>query len=126
MSIKFFWVKTDTNGNFTIPNIIAGTNYTLYAFGPGAAGTFQSQNQTGGNSPNTLSLRRHRSRHSHGRRNEQSGHEHLDANPHWRDGFRKSVIRAGRDKINSVMAMTIGWATSGRSRPRRVQSGASV
>jgi autotransporter-associated beta strand protein len=51
-----FWVKTDTNGNFTIPNVIAGTNYTLYAFGPGAAGTFQSQNQTGGNSPNTFDL----------------------------------------------------------------------
>jgi fibronectin type 3 domain-containing protein len=51
-----FWVKTDTNGNFTIPNVIAGTNYTLYAFGPGAAGTFQSQNQTGGNMPNTFNL----------------------------------------------------------------------
>ena len=51
-----FWVKTDTNGNFTIPNVIAGTNYTLYAFGPGAAGTFQSQSQTGGNSPNTFDL----------------------------------------------------------------------
>ena len=36
-----FWVKTDANGNFTIPNVIAGANYTLYAFGPGAAGTFQ-------------------------------------------------------------------------------------
>ena len=46
-----FWVKTDSNGNFTIPNVIAGTNYTLYAFGPGAAGTFMSQNQTGGNPP---------------------------------------------------------------------------
>ncbi|HEX4119255.1 MAG TPA: polysaccharide lyase family protein [Verrucomicrobiae bacterium] len=38
-----FWVNTDTNGNFTISNVIAGANYTLYAFGPGAAGTFQSQ-----------------------------------------------------------------------------------
>jgi autotransporter-associated beta strand protein len=46
-----FWVKTDTNGNFTIPNVIAGANYTLYAFGPGAAGTFMSQSQTGGNPP---------------------------------------------------------------------------
>ena len=27
-----FWVKTDAGGNFTIPNVIAGTNYTLYAF----------------------------------------------------------------------------------------------
>jgi len=51
-----FWVKTDTNGNFTLPNVIAGTNYTLYAFGPGAAGTFQSQNQTGGNAPSTLDI----------------------------------------------------------------------
>jgi fibronectin type 3 domain-containing protein len=51
-----FWVKTDTNGNFTIPNVVAGNNYTLYAFGPGAAGTFQSQNQTGGNAPNTLDI----------------------------------------------------------------------
>lgn len=42
-----FWVKTDTNGNFSIPNIVAGTNYTLFAFGPGAAGTFQSQPLTG-------------------------------------------------------------------------------
>jgi fibronectin type 3 domain-containing protein len=46
-----FWVKGDANGNFTIPNVIAGANYTLYAFGPGAAGTFMSQNQSGGNPP---------------------------------------------------------------------------
>ena len=46
-----FWVKTDTNGNFSIPDVIAGTNYTLYAFGPGAADTFMSQNQTGGSPP---------------------------------------------------------------------------
>ncbi|HZI32185.1 MAG TPA: hypothetical protein VFF11_07575, partial [Candidatus Binatia bacterium] len=26
-----FWTKTDTNGNFTISNVIAGANYTLYA-----------------------------------------------------------------------------------------------
>ena len=51
-----FWVKTDANGNFTIPGVIAGANYTLYAFGPGAAGTFQSQAQTGGNAPNTLDI----------------------------------------------------------------------
>jgi fibronectin type 3 domain-containing protein len=51
-----FWVKTDTNGNFTIPDVIAGANYTLYAFGPGAAGTFQSQAQSGGGSPNTVDL----------------------------------------------------------------------
>jgi rhamnogalacturonan endolyase len=39
-----FWAETDSNGNFTIPNVIAGSNYTLYAFGQGAAGTFMSQN----------------------------------------------------------------------------------
>jgi hypothetical protein len=48
-----FWVKTDANGNFTISNVIAGANYTLFAFGSGANGTFQSQALTGGNSPNT-------------------------------------------------------------------------
>jgi autotransporter-associated beta strand protein len=46
-----FFVKADTNGNFTVPNVIAGANYTLWAFGAGAAGTFMSQNQTGGNPP---------------------------------------------------------------------------
>jgi autotransporter-associated beta strand protein len=46
-----FWTKSDANGNFTITNVIPGNNYTLYAFGPGAAGTFMSQNQTGGNPP---------------------------------------------------------------------------
>lgn len=51
-----FWVRTDTNGNFTIPDAVAGTNYTLYAFGPGAAGTFQSQSQSGGSAPNTVNI----------------------------------------------------------------------
>jgi fibronectin type 3 domain-containing protein len=51
-----FWVKTDTNGNFSISNVIAGANYTLYAFGPGAAGTFQSQAQSGGSAPNTVDI----------------------------------------------------------------------
>jgi fibronectin type 3 domain-containing protein len=51
-----FWVKSDANGNFTISNVIAGANYTLYAFGPGAAGTFQSQAQTGGSAPNSLNI----------------------------------------------------------------------
>ena len=32
-----FWVKTDVNGNFTIPHVLPGT-YSLFAFGPGAAG----------------------------------------------------------------------------------------
>ena len=52
----YFWVKTDANGNFTIPNVIATNGYTLYAFGPGAAGTFQSQNQTGGSAPIELDI----------------------------------------------------------------------
>ncbi len=44
-----FWTKSDANGNFVISNVVAGNNYTLYAFGPGAEGMFMSQNQTGGN-----------------------------------------------------------------------------
>ena len=44
-----FWVKSGSNGLFTISNVIAGTNYTFYAFGPGAPGMFMSQHQTGGN-----------------------------------------------------------------------------
>jgi rhamnogalacturonan endolyase len=32
-----FWVKTDSVGNFTIPNVIPGV-YDMYAFGSGAAG----------------------------------------------------------------------------------------
>lgn len=46
-----FWTRTDTNGNFVLTNVIAGTNYTLYAFGPGASDTFMSQPQTGGSPP---------------------------------------------------------------------------
>ena len=46
-----FWTKTDTNGNFAVSNVIAGANYTLYAYGPGAPGMFMSQAQTGGNPP---------------------------------------------------------------------------
>ncbi len=46
-----FWVRSDTNGNFSIPNVISGTNYTLYAFGAGTPDTFMSQAQTGGNPP---------------------------------------------------------------------------
>jgi rhamnogalacturonan endolyase len=43
-----FWTKSDAAGNFVISNVIAGNNYTLYAFGPGAEGMFMSQNQNGG------------------------------------------------------------------------------
>lgn len=46
-----FWGKTDAGGNYVLPNVMAGANYTLYAFGPGAANTFLSQTQTGGNPP---------------------------------------------------------------------------
>ena len=51
-----FWVKADANGNFTIPNVIATNNYTLYAYGPGAGGMFMSQNQSGANPPITYNL----------------------------------------------------------------------
>ena len=46
-----FWVQADKDGNFTVPNVIAGENYTLWAYGPGAAGTFLSQEQAGGKPP---------------------------------------------------------------------------
>jgi rhamnogalacturonan endolyase len=51
-----FWTKTDANGNFVISNVIAGNNYTLYAFGPGASGMFMSQNQSGGSLGITYAL----------------------------------------------------------------------
>jgi autotransporter-associated beta strand protein len=51
-----FWAKTDANGRFVISNVIAGANYTLYAFGQGAAGTFQSQAQSGGSAPNSVDI----------------------------------------------------------------------
>jgi rhamnogalacturonan endolyase len=51
-----FWTRTASNGNFVLPDVIAGTNYTLYAFGPGAAGTFQSQAQSGGSAPNSVDI----------------------------------------------------------------------
>jgi autotransporter-associated beta strand protein len=50
-----YWVRSDACGNFAIPNVIAGANYTLFAFGPGAIGTFQSQALTG-NSLSTVNL----------------------------------------------------------------------
>ena len=46
-----FWVKTEADGSFTIPYVIAGDNYLLWAFGPGAAGTFLSHKLAGGNPP---------------------------------------------------------------------------
>ena len=46
-----FWVQTEADGSFTIPHVLPGDNYTLWAYGPGAAGTFLSQKQTGGDPP---------------------------------------------------------------------------
>ena len=46
-----YWVQADAAGNFIIPSVLPGEKYTLWAYGPGAAGTFLSQNQTGGNPP---------------------------------------------------------------------------
>lgn len=46
-----FFVRADQDGTFTLPNVIAGGNYTLWAYGPGAAGTFLSQEQAGGKPP---------------------------------------------------------------------------
>jgi rhamnogalacturonan endolyase len=51
-----YWTTTDSGGNFTIPNVIAGSNYTLWAYSPGMPGTFLSQNQTGGNPPLVYTL----------------------------------------------------------------------
>ncbi len=39
-----FWVKTAADGTFTIPHVIAGNNYNLYAFGPGAIGQLELDN----------------------------------------------------------------------------------
>jgi rhamnogalacturonan endolyase len=46
-----FWTHTDATGAFTIPHVLPGDHYTLWAYGPGAAGTFLSQAQEGGNPP---------------------------------------------------------------------------
>ena len=46
-----WWVKTEADGSFTIPHVIAGEKYLLWAFGPGAAGTFLSQKLEGGQPP---------------------------------------------------------------------------
>jgi rhamnogalacturonan endolyase len=40
-----FWVKTASDGSFSIPHVIAGT-YALWAFGRGAAGTFTTATGT--------------------------------------------------------------------------------
>ena len=46
-----WWVKTEPDGSFTIPHVIAGENYLLWAFGPGTSGTFLSQKLVGGGPP---------------------------------------------------------------------------
>jgi hypothetical protein len=38
-----FWVRTAADGTFSIPHVLPGT-YNLWAFGPGAAGTFEQAN----------------------------------------------------------------------------------
>ena len=120
-----FWTKSDANGNFTITNVVPGNNYTLYAFGPGAAGTFMSQNskqqqrRTG-----CLICQRRRSaspspagqrtiwavspgrRHASGRR------------------FLKSAIPTGR-AASFGTGMTGSRATSVPARPRPAPSGPS-
>ena len=40
-----FWVQTGAGGAFSIPNVLPGI-YNLWAFGPGAAGTFEQSNIT--------------------------------------------------------------------------------
>ena len=44
-----YWTQTDSAGSFTFNDVRPGSNYTLFAFGPGIAGTFQSQNLQNGN-----------------------------------------------------------------------------
>ncbi|MEA3207451.1 MAG: rhamnogalacturonan endolyase [Chthoniobacter sp.] len=46
-----WWVKTEADGSFTIPHVIAGEKYLLWAFGPGTPGTFLSQKLEGGQPP---------------------------------------------------------------------------
>jgi len=46
-----FWVQTEADGSFTIPHVLAGENYILWAYGPGAAGTFMSKELAGGQPP---------------------------------------------------------------------------
>ena len=66
-----FWVQSDANGNFTIPAVIAGNNYTLYAFGPGAAGTVHVATSNRRQSAVIIQFARHAiQRDGHGRRDE--------------------------------------------------------
>lgn len=51
-----FWVKTDSAGYFTIPNVIADSGYNFYAFGPGCAGQLTKPNFVKLNAGDTLNL----------------------------------------------------------------------
>ena len=46
-----WWVKTEADGSFTIPHVIAGENYLLWAFGPATPGTYLSHKLEGGQPP---------------------------------------------------------------------------
>lgn len=46
-----WWVKTEADGSFTIPHVIAGDNYLLWAFGPATPGTYLSHKLEGGQPP---------------------------------------------------------------------------
>jgi rhamnogalacturonan endolyase len=50
-----FWVKTDANGNFSIPDVLPGT-YSLFAFGPGAVGQLSLPNYATVTAANTTAL----------------------------------------------------------------------
>ena len=50
-----FWVKTDADGNFTIPHVLPGT-YSLFAFGPGANGQLSLSNFATVTAANTTAL----------------------------------------------------------------------
>ncbi|TDD95734.1 polysaccharide lyase family protein [Flavobacterium cellulosilyticum] len=50
-----FWVKTDSNGNFSIPHVLPGT-YSLFAFGPEAIGQLSLSNYTTVTAGNTNAL----------------------------------------------------------------------
>jgi rhamnogalacturonan endolyase len=50
-----FWVKTDANGNFSIPDVLPGI-YSLFAFGPGAIGQLSLANYATVNAGATTAL----------------------------------------------------------------------
>jgi rhamnogalacturonan endolyase len=51
-----WWVKTEADGSFTIPHVIAGGDYLFWGFGSGAAGTFLSHQLQGGQPPYECNL----------------------------------------------------------------------